>query len=145
MGGIASLKKHLWDLKLREQLLQTPKELSRAFELDEIDYETARVMATSNARSPDGVRRLMREYGVRDVHELIPLLPDRHFSRRVLQRAHALLRYAMGWYAYDPAVRDFKSGLNRTGKAVGADHLINPPGTRRKRRLIVREEYYGDE
>lgn len=92
----------LFHLKAREQLDIAPRMYAAEYDSREVSPDVAKVFARSHARSPQNIRRLLKQYEVESIEELIPLLPAR--QRKANPRARFLMwmMRMRGLLLYDP-------------------------------------------
>ena len=106
--------KYMYGKRRYEQLLKVPRQYANHIDPADVDFDSVIVMARSNARSPDNVRALMREYNVNSVDELLKHLPDQRYFRRPRSRLISMLRNFFGYSPYNPDLQR-KRRLRRIG------------------------------
>jgi hypothetical protein len=100
---LRKLWKLMFTLKRKQQLPRLPRGFTTEYDR-KVSYAIEKVLSRSNARSPDGVDRLLRQKGVETIDALLPLLPD---MNRKIQPLDSLGRWLMrlhGTTAYEPVI-----------------------------------------
>jgi hypothetical protein len=90
----------LWRLKPRDRIGRPPRMLATDF--NSYSILEARIMARYGIRSPSGLKRAMRAYGVDSVEDLINALEHHRPQRKIGHRARLMLQRAVGGTPYDP-------------------------------------------
>jgi len=100
---LRKLWKLMFTLKRKQQLPRLPRGFTTEYDR-KVSYAIEKVLSRSNARSPDGVDRLLRQKGVETIDALLPLLPD---MNRKIQPLDSLGRWLMrlrGTTAYESVI-----------------------------------------
>ncbi len=99
---IRKFRRMLFHLKERERLDMAPRMYAAEYDSKTISPDVAKVFARSHARSPENIQRLLKQYQVETIQELIPLLPSRQRQAHPRQRFHNWMMRLKGLLPYDP-------------------------------------------
>lgn len=99
---IRKFHRMLFHLKDRERLDIAPRMYAADYDSRQISPDVAKVFARSAARSPENIQRLLKQYEVETIQELIPLLPSRQRRARPRERFRAWIMRMKGLLPYDP-------------------------------------------
>ncbi len=99
---IRKFRRMLFHLKAREQLDIAPRMYAAEYDSREISPDVAKVFARSAARSPENIQRLLKQYEVETIQELIPLLPSRQRRANPRARFRMWMMRMRGLLPYDP-------------------------------------------
>jgi len=91
----------LFHLKARERLDIAPRMYAAEYD-PRVSPEVAQVFARSAARSPENIKRLLKQYEVETIEELVPLLPTRQRRARPRERFYFWMMRMRGLLPYDP-------------------------------------------
>lgn len=94
----------LFSLKRKQQIPSLPRMISNHYD-HRVSREVEKVFAQTQARSPENVRAMMKQYKVDTVDELLELLPTRQRRADPRKRLRRWLARINGLTLYEPVVR----------------------------------------
>lgn len=111
--------KMLFRVKTRQKLPRIPRMYANEFDRKDITLDDARVFARVGARSPEGVKMVMRALRLKTVDQLVALLPHRHYKPKVGERFRRWIQHVLGLTDYEPVVRPAMRRLKEEGLMPG--------------------------
>lgn len=108
--------KMLFYQKRKDRLPRVPRSFTTEYDR-RVSRDVERVFHRSAARSPEGVTRLMRRKRVKNIQELLPMLPMERKRKSPRERFVMWLMRLNGELPYDPAItalRKLRLSRNQT-------------------------------
>jgi hypothetical protein len=122
---IRKFHKMLFKVKTKQRLPRIPRMYANKYQRPAVSFDEARVFARVGARSPEGVRLVMKKFRLKSVNELIARLPHRAYRPNSRSRFRRWLQHVLGLYDYEPVVGPALRRLRQEGRSFGgADPVL---------------------